>query len=95
MEVPMKYTPVLGLLAACLGLAAPRVAAQSFNIDWNVNNPAGVWSGAPGASFDGAADQSGTWNTITSFAGVQNLTSVTGAATPVDFYQSHGNTLTL
>jgi predicted outer membrane repeat protein len=83
----MKNVLTLGLSAACLGLAAPTVPtalAQSFNVEWEVANPNGVWTGAPSASFDGAADQSGTWNVLTSNANAANLTSVTGAATPAD-----------
>jgi hypothetical protein len=79
----MKRSLVPAALTACAALAA-AARAQSFNVEWEVANPNGTWTGAPSASFDGAADQSGTWNTLTTNANATNLTSVAGAASPVD-----------
>jgi predicted outer membrane repeat protein len=79
----MKRSLVPAAITACAALAA-AARAQSLNVEWEVNAPNGVWTGAPSASFDGAADQSGTWNTLTTNAAASNLTNVTGGATSAD-----------
>ncbi|MGD9692803.1 MAG: hypothetical protein AB7G17_05610 [Phycisphaerales bacterium] len=68
----MRYR--LGLILATGSLCSATALAQSFNIDFNATT--GVGAGVPNALFPGAAQQPGTWNSVT-LGGSQTVSLLT------------------